>query len=76
MQITNGKTITTLMNATPISSEAGELESVAVALQDLTPMENLNRLHMDFLAEAVAQSLWSAGCGGQPERGCRLQGAR
>ena len=49
MQVTDGKTITTLMNATPIRSEAGELESVAVALQDLTPLENLNRLHMDFL---------------------------
>ena len=49
MQVTDGKTITTLMNATPIRSEAGELESVAVALQDLTPLENLNRLRMDFL---------------------------
>ena len=44
-----GRSVTTLINATPIFSEEGEVESVVVTLQDMTPMEELERLRAEFL---------------------------
>ena len=44
-----GRSVTTLINATPILSEEGDTETVMVTLQDLTPLENLERLRADFL---------------------------
>ncbi len=49
MQIPDGRSVTTLVNATPIRSEAGEVESVVVTLQDMTPLEELGRLRAEFL---------------------------
>ncbi len=52
LEAPDGRSITTLMNATPIHSEEdGELDSVVVTLQDLTPLEDLERLRADFLAK-------------------------
>ena len=45
----DGRSVTTLVNATPIFSEDGEVESVVVTLQDMTPMEDLERLRAEFL---------------------------
>ena len=45
----DGRSVTTLVNATPIFSEDGEVESVVVTLQDLTPMEDLERRRAEFL---------------------------
>ena len=45
----DGRSVTTLVNATPIFSEDGEVESVVVTMQDLTPMEDLERLRAEFL---------------------------
>ena len=45
----DGRSVTTLVNATPIFSEDGEVESVVVTLQDMTPMEELERLRAEFL---------------------------
>ena len=45
----DGRSVTTLVNATPILSEDGEVESVVVTLQDMTPMEELERLRAEFL---------------------------
>ena len=48
----NGRSVTTLVNATPIFSEEGEegeVESVVVTMQDMTPMEELERLRAEFL---------------------------
>ena len=42
--------MTTLVNATPIRSEDGEVESVVVTLQDMTPLEELGRLRAEFLS--------------------------
>ena len=50
MQVPDGRSVTTLMNATPIRSEEGEVESVVVTLQDMTPLEELERLRAEFLA--------------------------
>lgn len=37
LEVPDGRRITTLVNATPIRTDEGEVESVIVTLQDLTP---------------------------------------
>lgn len=49
LQVPGGRPVTILVNATPIRSKEGELESVVVTLQDLTPLEELERLRAEFL---------------------------
>ena len=49
LQAPDGRSVTTLVNSTPIFSEEGEVESVVVTLQDMTPMEDLERLRAEFL---------------------------
>ena len=44
-----GRSVTTLMNATPIPAEDGTIASVVVTLQDLAPLEELERLRAEFL---------------------------
>ena len=46
----DGTTVTALINASPIRSEDGELVSVVSTLQDMTPLEDLERLRGEFLA--------------------------
>ena len=45
----NGRSITVLLNATPIRSEEGEVESVVVTMQDMTSLEEVERLRAEFL---------------------------
>ena len=47
--VPDGRSVTVMMNATPIRSEEGELESVVVTLQDMTALEELDRLRAEFL---------------------------
>ena len=49
MQLPDGRSVTTLMNSTPIRSEEGDVESFVVTLQDMTPLEELDRLRAEFL---------------------------
>ena len=49
LQAPDGRSITTLLNATPIRSGGGEFESVVVTLQDLAPLEELERLRTEFM---------------------------
>ena len=49
IEVPDGRSVTTLVNATPIRSEEGEIESVVVTLQDMTPLEELERLRAEFL---------------------------
>ena len=49
IQIPDGRSVTTIINATPIHSEEGRVESVVVTLQDMTPLEDLERLRAEFL---------------------------
>ena len=49
LQAPGGGSVTTLVNATPIRSEQGEVVSVVVTLQDMTPLEDLERLRAEFL---------------------------
>ena len=50
LHVPDGRSIVVLMNVTSIRSEEGEVESVVVTLQDMTPMEELERLRAEFLA--------------------------
>ena len=47
--VPDGRSVTTLVNATPIRSDEGETVSVVVTLQDLTPLEELERQRAEFL---------------------------
>ena len=49
IQVPDGRSVTTLINATSIQSEEGETETVIVTLQDMTPLEELERLRAEFL---------------------------
>ena len=46
----DGRRVTTLVNATPIYSEDGEVVSAVAVIQDMTPLEEMERLRNDFLA--------------------------
>ena len=50
VQVPDGRSVTTLVNSAPIRSADGEIESVVVTLQDLTSLEELERLRAEFLA--------------------------
>ena len=49
LSVPDGRSVTTLVNATPIHSEDGEVESVVVTMQDLAPLEELERQRAEFL---------------------------
>lgn len=49
MQVPDGRSVSALINATPIHSKEGELESYVVTLQDMSPLEDLERLRADFM---------------------------
>ena len=50
MRVPGGRSVATLLNSTPIRAEQGEVESVVVTLQDLTALEEQERLRAEFLA--------------------------
>ena len=45
----DGRSITTLVNATPIHAEDGAVASVVVTMQDLAPLQALERMRAEFL---------------------------
>ena len=49
LSVPDGRSVTTLVNATPIRSADGEVESMVVTLQDMTPLEELERMRAEFL---------------------------
>ena len=46
----DGRTVTTLVNATPIYSDSGTIVSAIAVIQDMTPQEEVERLRNEFLA--------------------------
>ena len=50
LSVPDGRNVRMLVNATPLRSAAGEVESVIVTLQDLAPLEELERMRAEFLA--------------------------
>ena len=49
LTVPGGRSVTTLVNATPIRSADGEVESVVVTVQDLAQLEELERMRAEFL---------------------------
>ena len=50
LRVPDGRSVSVLLNATPIHSDDGQLASFVVTLQDLTPLEEQERLRAEFLA--------------------------
>jgi len=50
MRVPDGRSITVLVNATPIRSDTGEVGSFVITLQDMSPLEELQRLRAELLA--------------------------
>ena len=50
LSVPGGSSVRTLVNSTPILAEDGQVESVVVTLQDLAPLEELERQRAGFLA--------------------------
>ncbi len=49
LRVPDGPKVTTLINATPIHSAEGEVVSFVVTLQDMSPLEEQERLRAEFL---------------------------
>ena len=49
LSVPDGRSVRTLLNVTPIRAEGGEVVSVVVTLQDLAPLEELERQRAEFL---------------------------
>ena len=50
LSVPDGRSVTTLLNATPIRSAEGTVESLVVTMQDLAPLEELERQRAEFLS--------------------------
>ena len=50
LSVPDGRSVSVLLNATPVLSDEGEAESVVVAMQDLAALEETERLRAEFLA--------------------------
>ena len=50
ISVPDGRRMKTLINATPIRPADGEVESVVVTMQDLAPLEDLERMRTEFLS--------------------------
>ena len=48
--VPDGRSVTVLVNATPIHAQDGDFESCVVTLQDMTPLQEQERLRAEFLA--------------------------
>ncbi len=49
LSVPDGRSVTTLVNSTPIQAEDGTVLRVVVTLQDLEPLEELERMRAEFL---------------------------
>ncbi|MCY4623384.1 MAG: response regulator [Chloroflexi bacterium] len=50
LAVPDGRSVTVLLNATPIRSDDGEVESVVVTMQDMAAVQEQERLRAEFLA--------------------------
>ena len=50
LRVPDGRSVSALLNATPIHAEDGQVASFVVTLQDMTPLEEQERLRAEFLA--------------------------
>ena len=49
MRVPDGRSVYALLNATPILSDEGEVDSVVVTLQDMIPVKQMKRMRTEFL---------------------------
>ena len=49
LSVPDGRSVKTLVNATPIHGEDGAVESLVVTMQDLAPLEELERMRTEFV---------------------------
>ena len=49
IHLPDGETVSTLINTTPIYAEDGKIVSVVATIQDITPLEEVERLRAEFL---------------------------
>ena len=49
LSVPDGRSVRTLINATPIRGEDGVLRSMVVTLQDLAPLDEIERMRIEFL---------------------------
>ena len=49
LSVPDGRSIAVLVNATPMRSEPGDVNSLVVTIQDMTPLEELEKLRAEFL---------------------------
>ena len=49
MRVPGGRSVTVLLNATPIRSDEGAVESMVVTMQDMAPVQEMERLRAEFL---------------------------
>ena len=56
IQVPDGRQVRTIINATPVVSDEGVLESTVVTLQDIAPRKDLERQQAEFLG-SVSQEL-------------------
>ena len=50
LSVPDGRSVTTLINATPIRSGQNEVVSVVITMQDLAPLQELDRMRSEFLS--------------------------
>ena len=50
LRVPGGRSVTVLLNATPIRSDEGAVESMVVTMQDMAAVEEMERLRAEFLA--------------------------
>ena len=50
LEMPDGRSVSALMNCTPIHSEEGEVETLVVTMQDMTALQEMERLRAEFLA--------------------------
>ena len=50
LRVADGRSISVLLNATPIRTDDGDVVSLVVTLQDMAPLEEQERLRAEFLA--------------------------
>ena len=50
LSVPDGRSVSVLVNVTPMRSEDGEVKSAVVTVQDMTPLGELERLRAEFLA--------------------------
>ena len=49
LSVPDGRSVTALLNATPIQADDGAVESFVITMQDLAPLEEIERLRAEFL---------------------------